>query len=269
MSLPLSPSPRRAGSDAAAASCLRIVTYNVHSCVGTDRRLDPARIAEVLAGLRPDVVALQELDVGRARSGGVDQAMAIAEAIGMASHFHPALLVQEEKYGDAILTALPSRLIKAGELPSAGEPRGALWIELMLGGRPVHVFNTHFGLRRAERLRQAQALAGPDWMGAARQAGGAIILAGDFNAIPSSAAYRHLAGALGPVRGEGGRLLPPTFPSRLPLLRLDHLFVSPEVEVVAAEAVRTPLTRLASDHLPLLAELRVISGEPLPDRAVD
>ena len=85
----------------------RLLTYNVHRCVGVDRQLDVARIAGVIADLEPDIVCLQELDVGRARTGGVDQAHAIAERLDMSFHFHPAMRVEEELYGDAILTRLP------------------------------------------------------------------------------------------------------------------------------------------------------------------
>ena len=67
----------------------RLVTYNVHRCVGVDRKLDVARIAAVIAELEPDIVCLQELDVGRARTGGVDQAQAIAAGLAMTSRFHP------------------------------------------------------------------------------------------------------------------------------------------------------------------------------------
>ena len=95
----------------------RIVTYNVHRCVGNDRRLDVARIADVLARLEPDIVALQELDVGRRRTGGVDQAHEIARRLDMACHFNAALTVEEERYGDAILTSYPERLVKSGPLP--------------------------------------------------------------------------------------------------------------------------------------------------------
>src|SRR6202453_702430 len=96
---------------------LRILTYNVHRCVGTDRRLDVGRVAEVIAAQSPDIVALQEVDVRRARTGGVDQAHRLAQRLGMAFHFNAALRVEEEQFGDAILTALPERLGKAGSLP--------------------------------------------------------------------------------------------------------------------------------------------------------
>src|SRR3954449_12467533 len=108
----------------------RIVTYNVRRCVGNDRRLDVARVADVLARLEPDIVALQELDVGRARTNHVDQANEIAERLDMACHFNAAMRVEKELYGDAILSALPERLIQVGPLPGYArmpvlEPRGA------------------------------------------------------------------------------------------------------------------------------------------------
>jgi endonuclease/exonuclease/phosphatase family metal-dependent hydrolase len=222
--------------------------------------MDPDRIAEVIAAARPDVIALQEVDVGRARTGGIDQAERIATALKMTAHFHSALQIREEQYGDAILTSLPSRLVKAGPIPSMGEMRGAIWLEIVVGGRPVQVFNTHLGLRRAERRRQAETLLGEDWTGHADCRGQPVILTGDFNAIPSSVAYGLIKDRLSPVRageGPGNIRIGPTFPSRFPLLRLDHIFVSKGIETISAGPVRTPLSRIASDHLPLKAVLRI------------
>ena len=113
---------------------IRIMTYNVHRCRGRDRQYSPQRIADVIASAKPDIVALQELDVGRARSGGVDQAEMIAAALGMRAQFHPALKVMEELYGDAILTACPSRLVKAGALPGLPRPARARAARRDLGG---------------------------------------------------------------------------------------------------------------------------------------
>lgn len=250
---------------APAVGALSILTYNVHSCIGTDRRMDPERIADVIAATRADVIALQELDVGRARTGGIDQAAKIADLLGMTSYFHPALQVHDEQYGDAILTALPSRLVKAGPIPSVGETRGALWVEVMVDGRPVQIFNTHFGLRRGERRQQAETLLGDGWIGNEGCRGQPVILVGDFNAIPSSVAYGLLKQRLPPVRAgdghEGARAakarMAPTFPSRFPLLRLDHIFASEGIRTVAAGPVRTALSRVASDHLPLQASLTI------------
>ncbi|MGH7011617.1 MAG: endonuclease/exonuclease/phosphatase family protein, partial [Caulobacteraceae bacterium] len=74
---------------------IRLLSYNVHRCLGLDRRLDVGRIAAVIAAASPDIVALQEVDVGRARTGGVDQAHRLAERLRMAFRFHPALKVKE------------------------------------------------------------------------------------------------------------------------------------------------------------------------------
>lgn len=237
----------------------RIVTYNVHRCVGNDRRLDVARVAAVLAELQPDIVALQELDVGRRRTNHVDQAHEIAQRLSMTHHFHAAMQVEEERYGDAILTVYPERLVKAGPLPGLPrvrglEPRGALWVEVEIDGRPVQIVNTHLGLVPREQQLQAAALAGPGWLGHPDCHGPAILL-GDFNATASSVVYRTLVKRLQPARQLAPRKSPTsTFPSQLPVLRIDHLFVSSGVEVHDVTAPFTPLTRVASDHLPLVMD---------------
>jgi len=237
----------------------RIVTYNVHRCVGNDRRLDVARVAAVLARLNPDIVALQELDVGRRRTGGVDQAHEIARQLDMACHFHAALQVEEERYGDAILTAYPERLVKVGPLPGyprmrALEPRGALWVEVEIDGRPVQIINTHLGLVPREQQIQAAHLAGPGWL-EHPDCRWPTILLGDFNATASSIVYRTLTQHLKPARRLAAHKQPTsTFPSPLPVLRIDHLFVSPGIEVQDVSAPFDPLTRVASDHLPLVMD---------------
>ena len=238
----------------------RLLTYNVHRCLGADGLCSPSRIAEVVASCQPDIVALQELDVGRARSGGVDQAEAIALELGMHMHFHPALRVFEELYGNAILTARPSRLVKAGALPSwrQAEPRGALWASVHVGGAEVRVINTHLGLRGPDRLAQIDTLLGPEWVGASPH-NEPVILTGDFNAIPRSRVYVRIAARLRDAQLSPHVRRPrPTFPVRLPLLRIDHVFVTDSIEVLRAEPIRTPLARVASDHLPLLVEFRVV-----------
>ncbi len=240
----------------------RILTYNVHRCVGADRRLDVSRVAEVIARLKPDIVALQELDVGRARTGGVDQAHQIARQLKMAFHFHPALRVEEELYGDAILTIYPERLIQTGPLPGHPaiprlEPRGAVWLSVEIEGKPVQVINTHLGLVPKEQQLQAAWLAGPSWLGHPMRKGPSILL-GDFNATSSSVVYRTLCAKLAAAR----RLAPTksatsTFPSTLPVLRIDHIFVSPEIKVEDVFVPFDQLTRTASDHLPLVMDFSV------------
>ena len=240
----------------------RIVTYNVHRCVGNDRQLDVARVADVLARLEPDIVALQELDVGRARTNNVDQANEIAERLEMAVHFHPAMRVEKELYGDAILSAYPEKLIQVGPLPGHPrlpqlEPRGALWLEVDVDGKAVQVINTHLGLVPREQQMQASFLAGASWLEHPRCKGPKILL-GDFNATGTSVVYRTLTAKLEPARRLAPARQPTsTFPSQLPVLRIDHVFVSPEVIVRDVFAPFDPLTRVASDHLPLVMDFEL------------
>ncbi|MCQ1850777.1 endonuclease/exonuclease/phosphatase family protein [Neorhizobium galegae] len=234
-----------------------MLSYNVHSCIGTDRRLDPARVAEVIAALEPDIIGLQELDVGRSRTGGIDQAHAIASLLRMEFHFHAALNVAEERYGDAILTALPARMIKGAGLPSHGEQRGAVWVEIEVGEHKLQVFNTHLGLLGGDRMRQIGELLGPSWMAAPECEGKPKILIGDFNATPVTATYKTVARQMADAPLVSGGRPKPTFPSRLPLLRIDHVFVSSEVTPIATQVVSTPRSRRASDHLPLLVTVEL------------
>ncbi|WP_332873807.1 endonuclease/exonuclease/phosphatase family protein [Aurantimonas marina] len=227
-------------------------------------------MAEVIDSCDADIVALQEVDVGRMRTGAADQAQDIARHLGMMPHFHAALTIQEEQYGDAILTRRPSRLMGAGPLPGLSarpklEPRGALWISVETGGTALQVINTHFGLNRNERLRQAETVLGAEWLGHP-ECRNPVVLVGDFNAVPRSRAYRRLAQHLSEAARLAGNSDPgATYPSRMPLLRIDHAFLRGAVTVRSVTSIRTPLTRVASDHLPLLLELELT---PLPQEDI-
>jgi endonuclease/exonuclease/phosphatase family metal-dependent hydrolase len=119
------------------------------------------------------------------------------------------------------------------------------------------VVNTHLGLSRPDRTAQVEELLGPRWLGDPR-CRDPIILLGDFNAPPRTRAYRRLARELRDAQLAAGHQRPrATFPAYLPVLPLDHVFVSPSVEVLGAEVVRTELTRVASDHLPLSVDIRL------------
>lgn len=246
---------------------LRLMTYNVHRCVGTDRRLDVERVAEVIAAEKPDVVALQELDVRRMRTRQVDQAHRLAELLKMNFHFHPAMAVEEELYGDAILTALPERRIKAEGLPlyrrvPGLEPRGALWVEVMVGDTPVQIINTHLGLVPQEQKRQAAALLGERWMANDAWTAPGVLL-GDFNAAPYSATYRLLRAAVRDAQTPAAgwtRAPTATFPSSFPFMRIDHVFLTKGLETLSVHSPYDSRARLASDHLPLVIELDVVGS---------
>jgi endonuclease/exonuclease/phosphatase family metal-dependent hydrolase len=236
---------------------LRVMTYNVHSCRGVDERLSPERIARIIEQSDVDVAALQELDIGRARSGQIDQAHRIAELLGWNVHFSPAISRADEHYGDAILSRLPMELVRTGTLPGNTlrphlEPRGALWVRVLVDNQPVQILNTHLGLLRAERRQQVTALLSADWLGH-EQCQDPVVLCGDFNALPRSSEFRRLASQLVDVQhGLNGRRKA-TFSSSFPLLAIDHIFVR-GVRVVGVESPRSTLVRKASDHLPLVAE---------------
>ena len=126
----------------------------------------------------------------------------------------------------------------------------------------VQLINTHLGLDRRERLVQVEALLGPEWLGHPVCRDPAIVL-GDFNAVPRSRAYARLAARLRDAQRACPALRPrPTFPTPLPFLRIDHVFVSRSIEVLGVEVVRTAAARVASDHLPLLVDFRVPGNRP-------
>src|SRR5438874_5357786 len=160
---------RQDESEPAAAS-LCVATYNVHRCVGIDRRLSEARVAKVISTIGADVVGLQELSMRRARSGESDQASKIAQHLRWNVLFQPALHNAAEDFGDAIISRYPLRLVRAAELPGKGpwycrELRIALWAEAETDLGPIQVINTHLGLGRNERSVQGQWLASAEWLG--------------------------------------------------------------------------------------------------------
>jgi endonuclease/exonuclease/phosphatase family metal-dependent hydrolase len=247
---------------------LRVLTYNVHACRGRDGIISPSRIAEVIASVSPDIVALQELDVRRKRSDRLDQAELIARELGMSFHFSPAMHVMEEQFGDAILTALPMRLVKAGPLPGIWFPvrlesRGALWAEISLGRARLQMLTTHLGLVRRERRNQTGALTGADWL-KHPDCSGPAILAGDFNFLSRGRSYARINACLQDAQRLAPSQSDATFPARYPRFRIDYIFVSPSIQVDRVETVRTAATQVASDHLPVVADLRIPAAPLLP-----
>jgi endonuclease/exonuclease/phosphatase family metal-dependent hydrolase len=181
----------------------------------------------------------------------------------MSFYFHPALQVEEELYGDAILTALPMRLVKAGPLPgSVGfEPRGALWAAVEANGTEIQIINTHLGLPAYERMAQAKTILGENWLGHP-DCRDPIILLGDFNARRRSVVYRRFTARLRDAQLVLHRRARRTFPARMPMLRIDHIFCSRSVDVLGVEVPRSQLVRTASDHLPLVMDFRIVEHEP-------
>jgi endonuclease/exonuclease/phosphatase family metal-dependent hydrolase len=241
-----------------AKPSIRIMTYNVHGCLGMDGRLSPQRIAKVIGNADVDIVAIQELDADRSRSGFHDQAQLIARYLEMECHFHPAWSLQEERYGDAILSRFPLQIRQVGTLPAFRtnrEPRGFLWVEVEVSPElRLQVLNTHLSLYPNDRKRQAEYLV-DQWIPLATKHG-PIILCGDFNATPGSASYRRLQRELQDVQRYSPRhRAEPTWFSSSPMARIDHIFTSSELIVDHVQVIGHRLARVASDHLPLIADL--------------
>lgn len=225
---------------------LAVATWNVHRCVGADRRRDPDRVARALRELDCDVVGLQEVDCLAHDERGFDQLTHLAREAG-ALHFAagPAFRRRSVTTGNAVLSRHPLASRRWIDLSLPGrEPRGALDVTLDVGGSPVRVVCTHLGLRGAERAAQAERLlaaleGGPEAL---------TVLLGDFNEWnPRGASLRLLQAAFASPRPAA------TFPAAWPVLPLDRVFVRPTGRAVTAATVATALARAASDHLPLRA----------------
>ncbi|HEY3762262.1 MAG TPA: endonuclease/exonuclease/phosphatase family protein [Verrucomicrobiae bacterium] len=243
----------------AKARHFRVMTYNVHGCRGMDGRVLTSRIARVIEEHQPDLIALQELDFGRRRSERHDQPNLIADALGMNAQFCPTVVDKDEQYGHALLCHWPMHIVRTAIFSHHArqrhiEPRGALWVRVEAEGAGINLMNTHFGLRHGERIAQAEELAGADWIGKVGDA--PLILCGDFNMLSRSKPYRIIAGRLRDVQTDGGKLRPlKTYSTFRPFARIDHIFVSRHFTVERVYVPRNDLTRVASDHLPLIADL--------------
>jgi endonuclease/exonuclease/phosphatase family metal-dependent hydrolase len=243
---------------------LRVMSYNTHGCSGMDGRVSPRRIARAIREQMPDIVALQELDLGRRRSRAEDQAAIIAQVLGLHAVFCPTVTRGDEHYGHALLSHWPVEVVKRARLPHDPEswwqePRSAIWARIQVAGQIINVVTTHLGLGGRERELQIRALLGPEWIGDLinREP---VILCGDFNALPGSSPHRLAAARLQDVQRIAGHRPLNTFSSLRPLVRIDHIFTSRHFAPEKITVVRNDLTRVASDHLPLMADLRVVTA---------
>jgi len=246
---------------ALSSKTLTLMSYNVHGCAGMDGSISTERIARVIARYNPDIIALQELDVGRSRSGRIDQAEMIARKLEMKHHFHPAFRWKNEQYGNAILSRYPMALIKSGPLPGLTEqgqrfePRGALWVSVEFEGKKIQVFNTHLSLWARERMLQVDALLSEEWM-QHPDCKGPSILCGDFNSLPRSEVYQKICRKLYDSQTVlAGHRPRSTWFGHYPVSRIDYVFVNEGFHVHSITVPRTDLEKNASDHLPLITEL--------------
>jgi len=233
---------------------LRVATYNIHKCRGLDRRTRPDRITAVLAAINADVVALQEV-VGPGLSGP-GHAEEIGAALGMGWVFAPTREHRRHQYGNVVLSRLPVRDHTQLDLTwKTCEPRCVQRVAVDLGaGRLVHIYNVHLGTALLERRYQAARLA--SYVHNRRPSGPKLVL-GDFNEWSRGLATDTLAQKLRSVDLYRHLKRRRTYPGFFPVFHLDHIYFDGDIEIRKVELPRTRLALVASDHLPLVADLRV------------
>lgn len=234
---------------------IRAVSYNIHYGQGNDGKYDVERLAEVINRLKPDLVGLQEVDVGVERSGRVHQARRLGELTGMQVRYGPTQHYQGGLYGNAVLTRLPILDVHIQPLPYTEAtpelltyPRGAIAVTVRdPRGSPLRFISTHFQHNLPEdRLAQAQAInslfAGDDVP---------TILAGDMNALPDA---EPIAELLTKWTNATDNPPVPSAPSQNPRSRIDYIFYRPAAAFGLIEASVVD-EAMASDHRPVLAVL--------------
>jgi endonuclease/exonuclease/phosphatase family metal-dependent hydrolase len=229
---------------------MRVASYNIHRCVGTDGLRRPSRVAEVLRELQADVIGLQEVD---ARSGASSDSLEmdfLAGLLGLNAIAGPTIRRRDGAYGNAILSRWPVVAVRPIELTvRRREPRGALDVDLDLDGEIIRVIVTHLGLRPSERRSQVRRLlAALDQRVPARR----VILCGDINEwFAIGRPLRWLDASLGRAR------MLRTYPACLPIFALDRIWVAPQNSLISVSTHRTRTARVASDHLPVVADIRL------------
>jgi endonuclease/exonuclease/phosphatase family metal-dependent hydrolase len=233
---------------------LRVATYNVHRCRGMDRRIVPSRIAAVLRDIDADVIALQEV-VG-AGPGGSGQAEEIGAALGMGWVMAPVRVLRRHLFGNVVMSRYPILHHSQYDLSwRTCEPRGCQRADLDLGeGRVLHIYNVHLGTAVLERRYQAPRLA--SFVHDRRVEGPKVIL-GDFNEWMRGLATRTLNELFESVDIRAHLRRRRTYPGFFPVLHLDHIYYEGDVDVRRVELVRGRRALIASDHLPLVATLRI------------
>jgi len=217
----------------------RFLTYNVRHGQGVFSPVSLARIARAIASIEPDVVVVNEL---YRWPGRYDQPASLARLLGMEHLFQANTRFGTVEYGNAILSRWPLELVADVLLPKRREPRGLLIAAVTLEGQRVLVGATHLALHRQTRSGQLGAIAAA----LASLPDAPRVLCGDFNCGP---------GELGPLLAELSlnRDTPPTYPSLAPLASLDHILWSDHWNLRSMATARS----LASDHLPLYADLKL------------
>ena len=237
----------------------RIATYNIHKGRGLDGRIRIERIARVLAEIDADIVALQEVVSHEGRSIQDHQASYLGEHLGYLHAIGETRKHRGGVYGNVTLSRRNFDLIRHVDLSIPGrEERGVLRTDVRVGPHLLHIFNVHLGTAHRERRTQAIRLIDEDLLRAIDISGPRIVL-GDFNEWTHGLVTRTLSAEfrLTDLRKHIRRTR--AYPSVLPLLNLDHIYFDHQLKICKALFHRDRHSLIASDHLPLIADL--IIGE--------
>jgi len=233
---------------------LRVMTYNIHVGVGMDKKLDLQRIADVINLEHPDLVGLQEVDRGVKRTEGIDEIAELARLTRMQFAFAHNLDYQGGQYGVAILSRFPILHIdhRKYENKREAERRGMLRIEINVRGRKLSFVTTHLDYQYADgrRFETEQLLA------FLKDQTEPLIVVGDFNEEPNGEAYQLMWPSFRDAwmdAGHGSAGF--TFPADKPSKRIDFILYGTR-HLIRVKKTWIPNT-LASDHLPVVADLEV------------
>lgn len=219
--------------------------------------MSASRIAEVIQEIKPDIIALQEVLSQTTTNCERHQAQFLAEQLGMHLVRGPTIFFESGEYGNVLLSRFPFNFHKNFSLMRRRrEQRGCLRADIALDGRTVHVFNAHLGTGYFERCCQVRDLFNQIIVTDPALSRAKILL-GDFNewfrGLPSRLLRKELQEVL--IRRRLGRRR--TFPGLLPLFRLDRIYLGTGIRTRHAFVHKTRLARVASDHLPVVAEVEI------------
>ncbi len=232
---------------------IRVATYNIHSGRGMDGRTRLERIAGVLAAVDADVVALQEVIGASPLKPG--QAAELGAALGMGWVMAPTRHVRTALFGNVVLSKFPVRHHVQHDLTwKTCEHRSVQRVDLAMDDDTLHFYNVHLGTSLLERRNQAAKLAS---IVHDRRVVGPKIVLGDFNEWARGIAKDVLAERLQSIDLLKYLKRARTYPTFFPVLHLDHIYYEGKVEVLKVSMPRDRMTLMASDHLPLVADLKI------------
>ena len=235
------------------------MTYNIHSGVGVDKRYDLGRIRRVLTSEQPHVVALQELECRSERTSDDDQSSVLASDLAFKSFFCPTRPAGHGSFGIGVLSAFPVLHHQRYDLSyqTHREPRYCLRVDLEIEpGAVLHVFNCHLGLGVRERTFQRKQMVS-DAILLSEELHHPVVLMGDFNDSPISVVHRNLRKHFADAFTTAGKRWGPTFKAGPVPYRLDRIYVSGDIRVLDCWVRNDELTRVASDHRPVIASVEV------------